>query len=76
MFSLLCLELRLAIAVTVSWRPYCFVCRSCTGLSIPKARNLVLRIIDDNHQGNTIKALTNALHIHRGPITRARAKKM
>ncbi|KAH9687341.1 hypothetical protein KPL70_014729 [Citrus sinensis] len=31
---------------------------------------------DENHQGNTIKALSDPLHIHRGPITRARAKKM
>ncbi|KAH9671240.1 Endonuclease [Citrus sinensis] len=31
---------------------------------------------DENHQGNTIKASSDHLHIHGGPITRARAKKM
>ncbi|KAH9686182.1 Endonuclease [Citrus sinensis] len=31
---------------------------------------------DENHQGNTIKASSDPLHIHGGPITRARAKKM
>ncbi|KAH9698112.1 Endonuclease [Citrus sinensis] len=31
---------------------------------------------DENHQGNIIKASSDPLHIHRGPITRARAKKM
>ena len=31
---------------------------------------------DENHQGNTIKASSDPLQIHRGPITRARAKKM
>ena len=31
---------------------------------------------DENHQGNTIKASTDPLHIHGGPIIRARAKKM
>ena len=30
----------------------------------------------ENHQGNTIKASSDPLHIHGGPITRARAKKM
>ena len=29
---------------------------------------------DENHQGNTIKALSDPLHIHGGPIIRARAK--
>ena len=33
-------------------------------------------INDENHQGNTIKASSDPLHIHGGPITRARAKKM
>ncbi|KAH9658278.1 hypothetical protein KPL70_023423 [Citrus sinensis] len=31
---------------------------------------------DENHQGNTIKASSDPLHIHGGPITRAKAKKM
>ncbi|KAK9186450.1 hypothetical protein WN944_020785 [Citrus x changshan-huyou] len=31
---------------------------------------------DENHQGNTIKVSSDLLHIHGGPITRARAKKM
>ncbi|KAK9211984.1 hypothetical protein WN943_001363 [Citrus x changshan-huyou] len=31
---------------------------------------------DENHQGNTIKASSDPLHIHGGSITRARAKKM
>ncbi|KAH9792725.1 hypothetical protein KPL71_004248 [Citrus sinensis] len=31
---------------------------------------------DENHQGNTIKTSSDPLHIHGGPITRARAKKM
>ena len=31
---------------------------------------------DENHQRNTIKASSDPLHIHKGPITRARAKKM
>ena len=31
---------------------------------------------DENHQGNTIKALTDPLHIFRDTITRARAKKI
>ncbi|KAH9724620.1 hypothetical protein KPL70_007553 [Citrus sinensis] len=31
---------------------------------------------DENHQENTIKASSDPLHIHGGPITRARAKKM
>ena len=31
---------------------------------------------DENHQGNTTKASSDPLHIHEGPITRARAKKM
>ena len=31
---------------------------------------------DENHQGNTIKASTDPLHIFRDPITRARAKKI
>ena len=31
---------------------------------------------DENHQGNTIKASSDPLHIHGDPITRARAKKM
>ena len=31
---------------------------------------------DENHQGNTIKSSSDPLHIHKGPITRARAKKM
>ncbi|KAH9686162.1 Endonuclease [Citrus sinensis] len=31
---------------------------------------------DENHQGNTIKSSNDPLHIHGGPITRARAKKM
>ncbi|KAH9686183.1 Endonuclease [Citrus sinensis] len=31
---------------------------------------------DENHQGNTIKASSDPLHIHGGPITRTRAKKM
>ena len=31
---------------------------------------------DENHQGNTIKASSDHLHIHKDPITRARAKKM
>ncbi|KAH9734857.1 hypothetical protein KPL71_017535 [Citrus sinensis] len=30
----------------------------------------------ENHQGNTIKTSSDPLHIHGGPITRARAKKM
>ena len=33
-------------------------------------------ICDQNHQGNTIKTSSDPLHIHGGPITRARAKKM
>ena len=32
--------------------------------------------IDENHQGNTIKTSNDPLHIHGGPITRVRAKKM
>ncbi|KAH9724618.1 hypothetical protein KPL70_007553 [Citrus sinensis] len=31
---------------------------------------------DENHQENTIKASSDPLHIHGGPITRARAKKI
>ena len=31
---------------------------------------------DENHQRNTIKTSSDPLHIHGGPITRARAKKM
>ncbi|KAH9698045.1 hypothetical protein KPL71_023856 [Citrus sinensis] len=31
---------------------------------------------DENHQGNTIKASSDPLYVHGGPITRARAKKM
>ena len=31
---------------------------------------------DENHQGNTVKARIDPLHIHGGPITRVRAKKM
>ncbi|KAH9769137.1 Endonuclease [Citrus sinensis] len=31
---------------------------------------------DENHQGNTIKTSSDPLHIHGGPITRTRAKKM
>ncbi|KAH9657915.1 Endonuclease [Citrus sinensis] len=31
---------------------------------------------DENHQGNTIKTSSDPLHIHGGPITRVRAKKM
>lgn len=31
---------------------------------------------DENHQGNTVKASSDPLHIHGGPITRARAKNM
>ncbi|KAH9734668.1 hypothetical protein KPL71_017451 [Citrus sinensis] len=31
---------------------------------------------DENHQRNTIKVSSDPLHIHGGPITRARAKKM
>ena len=31
---------------------------------------------DKNHQWNTIKASSDPLYIHGGPITRARAKKM
>ena len=31
---------------------------------------------DENYQGNTIKTSSDPLHIHGGPITRARAKKM
>ena len=31
---------------------------------------------DENHQGNNIKASTNPLSIHGGPITKAKAKKM
>ena len=31
---------------------------------------------DENHQGNTIKASSDPLHIHEDPIIRARAKKM
>ena len=31
---------------------------------------------DENHQGNIIKASSDPLHIHEGPITRVRAKKM
>ena len=31
---------------------------------------------DENHQGNTIKASSDPLHIHGGPIIRVRAKKM
>ena len=31
---------------------------------------------DENHQGNTIKSSSDPLHIHGGPITRARAKTM
>ncbi|KAH9724609.1 Endonuclease [Citrus sinensis] len=31
---------------------------------------------DENHQGNTIKTSSDPLHIHGGPITRAKAKKM
>ena len=31
---------------------------------------------DENHQGNTIKASSDHLHIHGGLITRAKAKKM
>ena len=34
------------------------------------------RIFYENHQGNTIKASSDPLHIHGGPITRARAKNM
>ena len=31
---------------------------------------------DKNHQGNTIKSSSDPFHIHGGPITRARVKKM
>ncbi|KAH9657954.1 hypothetical protein KPL70_023288 [Citrus sinensis] len=31
---------------------------------------------DENHQGNTIKTSSDPLHIHGGPITRARVRKM
>ena len=31
---------------------------------------------DENHQGNTIKTSNDLLHIHGGPIARARDKKM
>ena len=31
---------------------------------------------DENHQGNIIKTSSDPLHIHGGPITRTRAKKM
>ena len=31
---------------------------------------------NENHQGHIVKASTNPLHIHEGPITRDRAKKM
>ena len=31
---------------------------------------------DENHQGNIIKTSSDPLHIHGGPITRVRAKKM
>ena len=31
---------------------------------------------DENHQENIIKASSDPLHIHGGPITRARAKEM
>ena len=31
---------------------------------------------DENHQGNIIKTSSDHLHIHGGPITRARAKKI
>ena len=34
------------------------------------------REIDENHQENNIKTSSDPLHIHGGPITRARAKKM
>ena len=34
------------------------------------------KLNDENHQGNTIKTSSDPLHIHGGPITRARAKKM
>ena len=33
-------------------------------------------VVDENHQGNTIKTSSDHLHIHGGPITRAKAKKM
>ena len=31
---------------------------------------------DENHQGNTIKASSDPMHIHGDPITRAKAKKI
>ena len=31
---------------------------------------------DENYQGNTVKTSTDHLHIHEGPIIRARAKKV
>ena len=31
---------------------------------------------DENHHRNTIKTSSDPLHIHGGPITRARSKKM
>ena len=40
------------------------------------SRKELLMGADQNHQGNTIKASTNPLHIHESPITRAGAKKM
>ena len=36
----------------------------------------MLTLFDENHQGNTIKTSSDPLHIHGGPITRAKAKKM
>ena len=33
-------------------------------------------VSDENHQENTIKALSYPLHIHGSPITRVRVKKM
>ena len=36
----------------------------------------ILPEVDETHQGNIIKASSDLLHIHGGPITRARAKNM
>ena len=33
-------------------------------------------VVNENHQGNIVKASSDLLHIHEGPITRARAKKV
>ena len=35
-----------------------------------------MTLFDENHQRNTIKSSTDPLHIHRGTITRVKAKKM